>query len=319
MQWIISALAVSAVLFFQVRTAEARSGTLGIWVWRADAVEDEAKGREMIEFCKKQGIDTILMQTHFAAKSSPLALDHIEGYRHLLKIAAEAGIKVEALDGASEMALAEGRAGALERLETVLAFQASQPEKERFAAIHYDIEPYTLPRWRESLEEARVIAREMLETYTLLRDRVKAEFPELPVKFDIPAWYDAKLGLAVDFAGSTKRLNEHVQDLADEVVLMSYRRTAMGKNSVEEMGRGELAYAAKEGHKLSFALETIELKEDQDISFFGLPAEQFRSVVHELFREFDGKPGFGGLYLHHYDRLKVYLQDSEPLFPAKNE
>lgn len=319
MQWIISVIAVSAVLLLQATTAEARTGTLGIWVWRADAVEDEAKGREMIEFCKQQGIDTILMQTHFVPKSSPLELNHVAGYRHLLKIAAEAGIKVEALDGASDMALAEGRASALERLDTVLAFQASQPEKERFAAIHYDIEPYTLPRWRESLQEARVIAREMLESYAMLRDRVKAEFPKLPVKFDIPAWYDTKAGLAVDFAGTTKLLNEHIQDLADEVVLMSYRRAATGKNSVEEMGRGELTYAAKEGHTLSLALETIELKEDQEISFFGLPVEQFRSVVRELFKELDGKPGFGGLYLHHYDRLKVYLQDTEPLFPEKNE
>jgi hypothetical protein len=319
MQWIISVLVVSAALLMQMPSAEARTGALGVWVWRADAVADEAKGRELIDFCKAQGIDTILMQTHFGSKALPSKLEHEDGYRHLLKIATEAGIKVEALDGASTMALAEGRESALKKLDAVLAFQASQPEKERFSAIHYDIEPYTLPRWREGVNEARVIAREMLETYTLLRDRVKGEFPELPVKFDIPAWYDAKVGLAVDFAGSTKLLNEHVQDIADEVVLMSYRRTATGKNSVEEIGRNELAYAAKTGKKLSLALETIELKEDQEISFFGLPAAQFRSVVHELFKELDGKPGFGGLYLHQYDRLKAYLADEEPLFPAKNE
>ncbi len=317
MQWIISAVATSLLLL--TAPAEARTGALGLWVWRSDAVEIEAKGRELIDFCKAQGINTILMQVHFVEKSSPPALDHVEGYRRLLKLAAEAGIKVEALDGASEMALAEGRAGALEKLDTVLAFQAGQPEKDRFAAIHYDIEPYTLPRWRKGLEEARVIAREMLETFALLRGRVKNEFPELPIKFDIPAWYDAKVGLAVDFAGSTKLLNEHVQDIADEVVLMSYRRKATGDNSVEELGRRELAYAAKIGKKLSLALETIELKEDQQISFFGVPAADFRKVVHELFDTLDGKPGFGGLYLHQYDRLKVYLQETEPLFPAKDE
>jgi len=319
MQWIISVLVVSAALLMQTPSAEARTGALGVWVWRADAVKDEAQGRELVDFCKSQGIDTILMQTHFGSNAMPSKLEHEEGYRHLLKIAAEAGVKVEALDGASQMALPEGREGALKKLDAVLAFQASQPEKERFSAIHYDIEPYTLPRWRESQQEARVIAREMLETYTLLRDRVKAEFPDLPVKFDIPAWYDAKLGLALDFAGSTKLLSEHVQDIADEVVLMSYRRTATGKNSVEEIGRQELAYAAKTGKKLSLALETIELKEDQQISFFGLPAEQFRGVVQELFKELDDMPGFGGLYLHQYDRLKVYLQDVDPLFPGKNE
>ena len=310
---------MAATLLLLTASAEAKTNALGIWVWRSDAVETEAKGKELIEFCKAQGIDTILMQVHFAEKSTPPALDHLEGYRRLLKLAAEAGIKVEALDGASEMALAEGRGSALEKLDTVLAFQDGQPEKERFAAIHYDIEPYTLPRWREGLEESRVIAREMLETFALLRDRVKTEFPELPIKFDIPAWYDAKVGLAVDFAGSTKLLNEHVQDIADEVVLMSYRRKATGDNSVEELGRRELAYAAKTGKKLSLALETIELKEDQQISFFGVPAADFRKVVHELFDTLDDKPGFGGLYLHQYDRLKVYLPETDPLFPAKNE
>ena len=309
---------MSAVLLLP-KSAEARTAPVGMWVWKEDAVKDEAKGRELLEFCLAQGIDTVLMQIHFVPKSAPLQFEHLEGYRRLLKLAAEKGIKIEALDGASSMALAEGRPDTLEKLDAVLAFQASQPEKERFSAIHYDIEPYTLPRWREGLDESRVIAREMLETFSLLRDRVKAEFPELPIKFDIPAWYDTKPGLAVDFAGTTKLLNEHIQDIADEVVLMSYRRTATGPNSVEEMGRRELAYAAKTGKKLSLALETIELKEDQQISFFGLPAEQFRKAVHELFDTLDGKPGFGGLYLHHYDRLKVYLQETEPLFPAKNE
>jgi len=152
-----------------------------------------------------------------------------------------------------------------------------------------------------------------------LRDRVRAAFPDLPIKFDIPAWYDMKPNLAVDFAGSTKLLNEHIQDIADEVVLMSYRRTPTGKNSVEELGRNELAYAAGKGRKLSLALETIKLKEDPQISFFGLPPEQFRAAVHEIFRVHAGKPGFGGVYLHHYDSLKTYLVGSEPLFPPGNE
>ncbi len=318
MQWIIYPL-IAFTLF--LHAAAARAATpVGMWVWRADALEDEARARELVDFGKAQGIRTLLVQVHFA-EGSPLEprLRYEEGLRRLLKLAREAGVQVEALDGSSEMALAEGRASALARLDAVLAFQATQPKGERFSAIHYDIEPYTLPRWKEGAQAARTIAREMLETYTLLRDRVRAEDPDLPVKFDIPAWYDTKPELALDFGGATKRLNEHIADIADEVVLMSYRRKATGHNSVEEMGRRELAYAARTGNKLSFALETIRLKEDPQISFHGVPVAQFHAVVRELVKTFEGQPGFGGLYLHHYDSLKTYLPADEPLLPATNE
>lgn len=316
MQWIIS-----MVVFFLVAVgvhAEERDGVLGVWVWRDDAVRDEAKGRELVEFCRGQGIDTVLLQIHYVDGSSPLQVEFPEGYRRLLRDAAAAGIRVEALDGDSGMALAEGRADTFRRLDALLAFQAGLPENARFAAVHFDIEPYTLPRWREGVENRRVMAREMLETFAMLKERVRAAFPSLPVKFDIPAWYDMKPELAVDFAGATKLLSEHIQDIADEVVLMSYRRTATGKNSVEELGANELAYAAARGKTLSLALETIALKEDPQISFFGLPPEQFRAAVHEIFRAHKGKPGFGGLYLHQYDRLKTYLEGTEPLFPPRS-
>jgi len=320
MQWIIYCLtALATALPVSPAHGAERSGALGLWVWRPGPIQDEKEGRELIDFCHRQGFDTILLQIHCFPGSQPPQLENPDGLQRLLGWAAEAGIRVEALDGSSDKALPQARQLAMDRLNAVLDFQARLPKGIGFCAFHYDIEPYTLPEWKASIDQARGIARDMLETFTLLRGQLRFRSPGMQLKFDIPAWFDHRLDLAIDFAGATKPLSEHIQDIADEIVLMSYRRAPSGPNSVESLGRDEMAYAAQIGKKASLALETIPLKQDAQISFYGVPPAQFRDTVRQLFSELGGRPGFGGVYVHQYDRLKVYLADTEPLFPPAHE
>ncbi|MFV0416689.1 MAG: hypothetical protein ACK5NG_10025 [Chthoniobacterales bacterium] len=320
MQWIIlffCSLFIFVSPFRVLAEVPERKSPLGMWVWRADALKSEEQAKELIDFSRKHGIDTLLLQINFT-EDDPPKLQYKEGLKRLLKLASEAGISVEALDGAPEMALAKERRENIKKLDAILDFQSGQPEGARFTAIHYDIEPYAMPQWKDTLSGRRVLVREMLETFAFFRYYLEAnDSTGLLLKFDIPSWYGGNFSeIAIDFAGATKPLNEHVQDIADEVVIMSYRREPRGPNSVQDISREELDYAAKIGKKTSLALETIELKEDAHISFFGLPASQFRDAVHALYKDREGTPGFGGVYLHYYYHLKDYLADTEPLFPA---
>lgn len=321
MQWIIYRLLylLAVIVALSPMDGQARVGAMGLWVWRPGPLQDEKQAQELVDFCKQQGFDTILLQIHAQPGVTPLALDYTEGTQRLLGMASKAGLKVEALDGSSAMVSPESRIANIERMDAILDFQAKQPEGQGFSAVHYDIEPYTLPQWKEGIPQARQVAREMLETFSLMRDHLKARNSKMPLKFDIPAWFDTRLDLAIDFAGKTKPISQHIQDISDEIVIMSYRRKASGSNSVESLAADEIAYAAKTNKKVAVALETIALKADPQISFYGVPAGEFRDTVLSLFKDLGGQPGFGGVYLHQYDRLREYLPETEPLFPPAHE
>ena len=85
-------------------------------------------------------------------------------------------------------------------------------------------------------------------------------------------WYDAKTdpkdNCVLEFNGQTKNLHQHIQDICDYVGIMSYRTSALGPNSVSQHIESELAYAEKINKKVCCALETIELKDTPQITFY---------------------------------------------------
>ena len=93
--------------------------------------------------------------------------------------------------------------------------------------------------------------------------------PHLSLAVDTPFWWD-KDEFALEFEGQRKRFNEHVQDLTDFIVIMSYRCSAKKVLSISE---DEMRYAGRIGKVVFLSLETIQLQRDPDISFWGLPKE----------------------------------------------
>lgn len=299
----------AAAPVFASEEAVAPGDEMGLWVWRRQSVSDDEARKELIDFCKQQGITRLLIQVRFEGEGKERQFADADEFRDLLKRASKAGVAIEALDGAHDMGLEERRADTLERLDAILAFQKALPAKARFAGVHYDIEPYLNPRWRSGDEKG--VARETLETMAEIRARITPE-TGLTLAYDIPAWYDARGdGLAVEFQGATKNFHEHIQDLSDYIGVMSYRRTATGPNSILEISSGELAYGAKIGKKVYPAMETKELRgEEKTITFYGMGGEAFLKELREVRKVGARSPAYGGVFIHHYDSLKELLSDS---------
>jgi hypothetical protein len=287
----------------------ASASALGMWVWhRADVVEP-ARRAELLAFSQRHGINLLLVQIRFTGRGEARTMTDTDAMSAFLREAHAAGIRVEALDGRTDMAFETNRPETLRALRSFLAFHKMQPAGAGFAGIHYDIEPYLTPRWKSGDESG--IIRETLDTMAAIYPLVKAADPALTVAYDIPFWYDAHEEYAVEFNGAKKNFYQHIQDLSDYIGVMSYRRKATGPNSVTYHCTAELANGRKIGKPVYPSLETVELKRWPESTFYGQPAAEFLRTLDEVRSALRDDPAFGGVLLHQYRTLRLLLEGEE--------
>lgn len=277
---------------------------IGMWVWQREYVVDTWERILMLDFCRSHGIKRLFIQVHFdKTEQGDYIFANREAWNELLLMAGALGISIEALDGAGNMAFSVNHADTIARLNAVLDFNLSQPPNARLSGIHYDIEPYTTPRWRSG--EHREIAVELLGILSKLREVISQTDPSLTFANDIPFWYDGDEEFLIEFNGVEKYLNEHIQDISDFIGIMSYRTKMTGENSTSEIASGELAYGAKIGRQVYLSIETVDLPDTPQITFYGKSAVDVASAVRELSTSLKYESSFGGVFLHEYQTLRL--------------
>lgn len=280
------------------------AGIQGLWVWQERWYAQPDQRAALLDFCDRHGFNRLLVQVHLDHANGRPAFRHPDGYRALVIDAAARGIAVEALDGAKDMAMRENWPRTLAILDAILAFNRTLPDDARLAGIHYDIEPYIMDAWEQSDAQRQAIMLDLLAYYDEAKKRLAEDGAGLTLAADIPFWYDNKTepgdSCVVAYNGRTKNLHQHIQDICDYIGIMSYRRSATGDNGVVQVVQSEIDYAAEIGKVVTPALETIELKDVPQITFFGATPEEFWRVHNEVRAALGDHPGFGGMLTHSY-------------------
>ncbi len=307
------------IVIDEIKGETTPSGIQGMWVWRPDEINTDQAQDELLNFCERFGFNRLLVQIHQVDDRSPVyTIKYPRELTRLVAQATERGIKVEALDGANDMAFAANQLRSLEGLDALIDLNQSMPEGKRFIGVHYDIEPYTSDFWKSSQHNRDIAMLDLLTFYVMARQKLDDRGSGMLLACDIPMWYDTKTSpddnCIVTFNGQTKNLHEHIQDLCDYVGIMSYRQNAVGPNSASEHIAGELAYAEMIGKQLCAALETVELKDTPEISFYGKSPDEFWRQVTLLEEQHAQRPGYAGTLLHCYRGLRNLLLD-RPIRP----
>jgi len=134
------------------------------------------------------------------------------------------------------------------------------------------------------------------------------ETPHLLLGADTPFWWDRD-EFVTEFDGRSQRFNEHVQDLTDFIVIMSYSRDP---RKVLQSVEGERKYAERIEKLVYPSLETIQLKQDPHISFWGVPADEFWKTVNQIQEVAKRDPVLGGVRIHNYRGLMEKLKMNSP-------
>jgi hypothetical protein len=275
----------------------------GMWVWPSSAFATAEARERLLRFCDQHGFNRLDVHLGMRREGARSFLKTPEELQALLCGASERGVTVAALRGDSRMFFARNHARALQDLEALIEFNLRQPDDARLVGLKYDVEPYLLDEWRAGGESRLKVVGDYLEGLAKVRRLLAEKSPEMTLAVDIPFWWD-KEELTVEFGGKRQRLHAHVQDLTDYVALMSYQTKA---STVQRYVAEETAYAARVGKFILAGLNTRKLTKDAHTSFHGRPVEEFRAVKADLERSFKGRPGAGGLMIHHYGSLLEYL------------
>lgn len=292
--------------------AEPQKG-LGMWVWSNSAFSTWEARQQLVHFCVKHRIRHLDVHVKMSRDHDKPSLRDAEALKDLILLAGQHNITTAVLRGHPKMFLSKNHEQTLRELRTIVAFSETLPGDAQFKGIKYDVEPYCAKDWKAEGTTLGGAMHDYLAFLLKARTVLHTEAPRLWLAADTPFWWD-KDEFVLEFEGKRKRYNEHVQDLTDFIVIMSYRRSAHEiLNSVE----GERKYARRI-HKVIYpSLETIQLKQDPHISFWGLPNEELWKVVPQLLEAAEGDPAIGGVMIHCYRGLVEKFSKDAPNKPVQ--
>jgi hypothetical protein len=281
---------------------------IGMWVWSESSFSTPQARQRLIGFCLKHGIRHLDVYTRISQDPDQPTLPDAEALRDFILAAGRHHITIASLRGHPKMFFPENQEQALRELQALIAFSRTLPEDALFKGIKYDVEPYCSKEWKTDKTNHQAMMRDYLFFLRRARTLLAEKAPGLWLAVDTPFWWD-KDEYRLEFEGTTKRVSEHIQDLTDYIVIMSYRRST---RSVLSCVEDERRYARRIRKVIFPSLETVRLKQDPEISFWGLPQRQVWETVSQLLENVKGDPAVGGVMIHCYRSLSEKLNEDTP-------
>jgi hypothetical protein len=303
-RYIIFLLAIALALPMSLWAAPAKG--IGMWVWSESSFSTNEARQQLVQFCVKHSISHLDIHIQMTRDDEIPILPAAEAFKDLILLAGQHNITTAALRGNPKMFFSQNHEQTLRELRAIIDFSETLPKDNLFKGIKYDVEPYRTEEWKANQASLKAVILDYLTFLHKARSVLHGEAPHLWLAVDMPFWWD-KDNFILEFEGNSKRFNEHVQDLTDFIVVMSYRRSTQQVLSCVE---NEWSYAKQINKVIFTSLETIKLKQDQHISFWGLPVAEFWNIVPQLLETAKGDPAMGGVMIHCYRSLVEKLNNN---------
>lgn len=291
---------ISEVLQAQVAWDEARQraevATMmpkATWIWDSRLIESESGRDEILQFAHDHHVNAIYLQIN--RDVSP------DAYGAFIRSAARADIRVEALAGRPEWALATSRESVRPILAWVRQYQMSVPPEERFAGWHLDMEPYLLREWTTNRQP---VLEEWINTVQWLGEEMNGS--GLGIVFDIPYWLHQ-----VKAPGTEASMSAWLLEQSDGVVIMNYRNHARGNNGIIDNAGAILDEAYAQGKQVLIAVETAPNAESERTSFYVKGVRLMEQELRTAHSELTGHAAYGGMAIHDYRSWAALEQRAE--------
>jgi len=266
---------------------------LATWVWDEGTVLSPERQQRLLAFGRAKGVRTIYLHAS-ASYESEAGFDSLV---FLLSAAREQGVGITLVAGDPAWIHPERRSAALALIERTQRLNArlSRQNLALNGQVLYDVEPYLLPEWRSSPEQA---ARD----YLALLDAVHAagRAASLEVWQTIPFWFGEQFA-----AGES--LERQALRHADGAVVMAYRNHA---SNVAALARPVLEDAGSLDKPVIVAVETACV-EPSYVSFCGTSAPVFARDLQDLHRALRAFPAFAGLAVHQQATWQALVDEAE--------
>ena len=305
---IFSVLLLAIILAVPVTLNAQSTDGLGMWVWSNSAFSTQESREKLVQFCLQHHISHLDVHVEMSWDHKRPILQNSVALRDLLVLAGQENITTSILRGDPRMFFSQKHGQTLEELRAIITFSQTMPKEALLKGIKYDVEPYGTKEWKAGGETRKSVMHEYLAFLRKARLVLDEGDPHLLLGVDTPFWWDED-EFITEFEGRSQRFSEHVQDLTDFIVIMSYWRDPQKVLASVERER---KYAERIEKIVYPALETIQLKQTPHISFWGVPADEFWKTVNQIQEVARRDPVLGGVRIHNYRGLKEKLSLSSP-------
>ncbi len=279
-----------------------------MWVWHERDFLTASGRKALLKFCKKNNINILFCQIKMKWKSKNRAA-HIIGknnWKNFIRKAHKNNIEVHMLDGYKEFAKVNNHRKMLAQVLSIVIYNRSVPENERFDGIHHDNEVYLVKEWKQGLEAQKNLLVQSLLLIKKIKVLLKKTKSKLVYGVDIPFWYDeaktedGSIGYNIHFDNKDDSVVNHFIRLCDNVGIMDYRNFAAGPDGIITHGKNEIMQATKMKKESVFiGLETTPI-EPVKITFNGMTKAEMKREMKLAADVFSKELGFRGFAIHHY-------------------
>ncbi len=284
----------------------AAAGTSAMWVYKTEAlIADPAAPAELFTFCKARQITDLFWDTHYAGAEGALVIDHAAELHAFLRQAHAHGLRLHALSGDPSYVLPSHQERALARLDATIEFNDAAPIEERFAGVHFDIEPHGLPAWKKATTAEKCeLLTQMVEVNAKAIERLHSRAPGMLYGADVTFWFDKANAdgspvYPVTFRGVTKDATKHLLDLADNVGIMSYRNKADGPNGILSLVERTIHYADTTTGRAYVGIKMANIGPPME-GFYGQTEAAMLKALEPIQTMFANDRGYAGLAFFMY-------------------
>lgn len=264
---------ISSLAMAQAQVAPRRA----VWLWDTPSIAHASN--DLLKFAALKNVGTIYLQINMGVDDSV--------YQCFISAASSQNITVDALMGAPTWVLPAQERRVQDTLDWVTTYQNASRSGQRFAGIHFDIEPYLLPEWKTSQSTVvagwQEVARKLVTTARLLN---------VPASADIPFWLHT-----IRTADSSGTLDRWMIQKCDSVTVMAYRNSCAG---VLDIARTALMQGNAAGRPVWLGIETVASAEGRHISFAEFDEEYVEKQLADVERTASSTPSFAGVAVHDY-------------------
>ncbi len=250
------------------------------WIWDTPLIRTDQEN--LLKFARDNKLTAIYLQFD---RDIPVVV-----YRQFIKTARDHQIRVEALAGRPQWAYPSQQVNIEAFIDWVSTYNATVDPSERFAGLHFDIEPYLLPEWKT---ENRQVIENWMDNIRLIEQKTKGS--GLKLTLDVPFWLPM-----IKVPDSTYSLSAWMLEKADAVVIMDYRNAALGNDGIVANAHAIAREASTLKKQAVIAVETAPSSEGDFTTFYTTSIKAMKEQMAIAKEKLSHYPSFAGFAIHDY-------------------
>lgn len=294
---------------------------ISTWLWKNPYDLTDEKMSYYVNRSAEEGINTIyvdigryidIVEQDNKAKVAEEVAEFDRKSVQFLRLAAEKGIKVEAMGGGADWANNDHKY--LPPLLITYVHDFNSRNEYKYSGIHFDIESWNEPGFKSRKVQGYTQYLTMVDEAMKLNTELNTKHnTDLKLAFDISYWLDNENTNVPNMLwnGKVNYPLFHLLDILNreqghKIAIMSYRNVALGKDGSAIHAKEELEFIRDNNMNIDVLIAQETSKQDiKKISFYGQSKDKLKTAANEIADYYKDFPQFKGIAIH---SLESYLE-----------